>query len=171
MQRTTAPQSFKKSSTNEVWATFPSHTNNPDCVFVFLFFFWCRDISFCTAFLFSCVKKIFQREATLIIQCFGHPFVNADQLRMWRMCVCVCGGGLMCVSKLSHRKRPKRLFSLLSSNLAQAQRESFYLSWHSEDSLKEPYVSSALSQQQSQDHHALLFYHAEIQTSGRQTDS
>lgn len=38
--------------------------------------------------------------------------------------------------------------------------ESFHLSWHPEDSLKEPYVSSASSQQQSQDHHALLSYHA-----------
>lgn len=47
--------------------------------------------------------------------------------------------------------------------------ESFHLSWHPEDSLKEPYVSSASSQQQSQDHHALLSYHAneaEIQSAG-----
>lgn len=44
----------------------------------------------------------------------------------------------------------------------------FHLSWHPEDSRKEPYVSAS-SQQQSQDHHAPLPYHANepgIQTSG-----
>lgn len=137
-------------------------------VFCFFLFFLVQRHFILHSLPFLLCKKDFSERGNLNHTVF---WASVCQCRSVEDVEDVWGGGLMCVSKLSYRKRPKRLFSLLSSNLAQAQRESFYLSWHSEDSLKEPYVSSALSQQQSQDHHALLFYHAEIQTSGRQRDS
>lgn len=51
MQQTTAPQSFQKSLTNEVWATFPPTQ-------ITLTAFLHTDVSFSTAFpLLYCVKK------------------------------------------------------------------------------------------------------------------
>lgn len=120
---------------------FPSHTNH----LVILR----TDILFSTAFLLYCVRAKHPKSYIS-----GQLFTNTD-----------CSGGveggqtfLMCVSKLSDIKGPKHL-SHFFPNLAKLS-ESFHLSWHPEDSLKEPYVSSASSQQQSQDHHALLSYHA-----------
>lgn len=167
--KTTAPQSFQKSFTNEVWATFPPTQ-------ITLTVFLCTDISFSTAFLLYCVR--FFSEWSVL----NHTFLGS--------CLPIQigwggGGGLThththSISNVRQQarlhKKTKTSLSLCLPNLAQARTlsESFHLSWHPEDSLKEPYVSSASSQQQSRDHHALLSYHANeggIQTSGLQTDS
>lgn len=70
---------------------------------------------------------------------------------------------LHCASGCSIAQKDQKI-SLIRPTLRETLSESFHLFWHPEDSLKEPYVSSALSQQQ---YRAFLPYHAnevEIQT-------
>lgn len=140
---------------------FASHTNHPDWVFVrrhFIFY----------SLPLLLFEVFFQSEASLII----HFWAAVCQYRS------AVGGFdtqtfLMCVRKLCYIKRPKHTPQFVFQPCTDTLSESFHLSRHPEDSLQEPYVSSASSQQQSQDHHALLSYHANeagIQTSGPQTD-
>lgn len=96
-------------------------------------------------------------------------FARKDRLRRWWWWQ-VEGWGcwhtlkhLHCASGCSIAQKDQKI-SLIRPTLRETLSESFHLFWHPEDSLKEPYVSSALSQQQ---YRAFLPYHAnevEIQT-------
>lgn len=113
MQQTTAPQSFQKSLTNEVWATFPPTQ-------ITLTVFLCTDVSFSTAFLLYCARFVFRVK---------HPESYISGQLFAIHLGCGRGGGavdthtqtfITCDSKLGHIKRPKYRFF---SNLAQTQQE------------------------------------------------
>ncbi len=97
MQQTTTPQSFQKSFTNEVWATFPP-TQITLCFCAQTFYFPKPSSSF--------VWDFFQREVSLIINVWA-AVCQYTPIKVWE---CVCA------RKLSYMKRPKHLsYSFISS--------------------------------------------------------
>lgn len=153
-----------------MWATFPPTQITPT---VFL----CTDISFSTAFLFYCLSFLFffHSVTSLIINSWDAvcQYRSSEEAGGSR-CVCVCGGTFpMHVRKLGYIKENAHtqsflslFFQLCTGTHTHSLSESFHLSWHPEDSLEEPYVSSSSSQQQYQDHQALDSYHANEWWSG-----
>lgn len=125
---------------------FPSHTNHPDCVFVHRrFIFYSLPLPLCEIFFP-------QSEASSIIHFWAAVLLYTEDVGVTH----------------SYKTLKMALTSDFSPTLHRLK--NFHLLWRA---LKEPRVTAS-SQQQSEDHHVFLSYHANedgIQTSGLQAHS